>query len=515
MGHLFIRADATPEMGTGHIMRCLAVAQAWRTWGGSVTFISKYKNNGLSSRLTSEGFHLAPLQESCPHPKDILETLAVLQSDSSSEKSDTWIILDGYHFTKDYQKKLLKNGYKVLVIDDNNHLPEYSASILLNQNICADQFMYTHDKDTTMLLGPRYTLLRQEFLSCPQNTIPDTAQNILVTMGGADIHNLSLTVVKSLQSLNRLDLNVKVVVGTANPHLHILSGLDPAPLTIDLVQNGDMPKLMQWADMAVTAGGTTCLELAFMGVPAIAVITADNQINPVAALEKKGVLFNLGHFETIETDRLATAISDLISNITRQKEMADNGRRLIDGKGAKRVIRQMLVKNSEIRRATMQDAQLIWELANDPFVRESSFSSQPIAWDTHISWFQTKISDPDFFLYIVLTPDQQLIGQIRFEKKEKIFFISYSLAEKFRSLGLGTVLLKVGMRKLQSETGKKILVQGEVKPQNAASIKSFEKCGFEMVADNPKLVYQLQMDSNTYFELPEHITINTDVTPNE
>ena len=158
MNHLFIRADATVSMGTGHMMRCIALAQTWKKRGGLVTFISHCPNEAITKRLGSEGFNLIRIKKISPHSQDIETIINILRNHFSSAekqifKTHNWVILDGYHFTPDYQKSLMEEGFNLLVIDDYNHLDHYQATILLNQNIGSDQYMYACPNDTIKLFG--------------------------------------------------------------------------------------------------------------------------------------------------------------------------------------------------------------------------------------------------------------------------------------------------------------------------------------------------------------------------
>ena len=187
---LCIRADADSKIGTGHIMRCIALAQAWQDNGGEVTFISHCESDALRERIVKEGFQFIPVENTTPHADDLFRTLCYLKHNSSLtiHHSPAWFVLDGYHFTPEYQKAIRNAGIHLLVIDDMNHLPHYHTDILLNQNIHALELNYNCDGDTTLFLGTSYVLLRREFLKYRdvKRKIPERAKNILVTLGGAD-----------------------------------------------------------------------------------------------------------------------------------------------------------------------------------------------------------------------------------------------------------------------------------------------------------------------------------------
>ena len=348
MNHsLIIRADASTPMGTGHIMRCIALAQAWQDRDdGKVTFLSHCDSEALHQRIIAEGFGFIPVEKPHPNPSDLIQTLNILKRHAPCSMlhapTSPWLVLDGYHFTQDYQKAISENGYKLLVIDDMAHLEHYHADILLNQNILTSSLHYSCDHDTVKLLGCEYVLLRREFLKYKnwKREIPDTAKKILVTMGGSDPDNVTLKVIRVLNSLNDSDLEVKIVAGPANTNMDVLKdALLSARCSMCIFQNAEnMPELMGWSDIAVTAAGSTCWELAFMGVPSITVVTSGNQQGVAKGLEKAGIFKTVGLYQTMNNDMLGAELSVLMQDKELREKRSKLGRQLIDGKGAKKIV---------------------------------------------------------------------------------------------------------------------------------------------------------------------------------
>jgi UDP-2,4-diacetamido-2,4,6-trideoxy-beta-L-altropyranose hydrolase len=336
---LYIRADATAKIGTGHIMRCIALAQGWRERGGVVTFISRCESEPLKQRIQGEGFSMLPLDRVCPDPSDLKNTLSILKKDITDQKK--WLVFDGYHFTPDYQKAIRDAGIHLLVIDDMNHLPHYHADILLNQNIHAPDLKYKCDADTTLLLGTRYVLLRREFLKYRDfnRQIPDRAKNILVTLGGADPDNVTLKVIEALKLLDAPDISVRIIIGPANYHQESLRKALTTTLfdTELLVNPPNMPEHMAWADMAVSGGGSTCWELALFELPNIILYCAENQRPIAEKLHEKEIAWNLGGHTDLSSKSIAAAIDKMINNKDTRAKMVSKATGQIDGQGAARV----------------------------------------------------------------------------------------------------------------------------------------------------------------------------------
>ena len=291
--NLIIRADASIRMGTGHVMRCIALGQAWQDAGGNVSFVSCCESDGIKKRIREEGFGLSELSGSYPESEeDISITL-----DIAGQTGAAWVVVDGYHFDLAYQKALRQAGLKLLYVDDYNHLPEYEADILLNQNIGAEELDYHCNSECRRLLGLRYVMLRREFRYINSKRESGGAlQHVLVTMGGSDPDNATLQVIKAFLRLDVEQLHVRVVVGASNPHLKSLrNAIKNQPARVELLTAvNDMPTLMQWADFAISSAGSTCWELAAVGVPFATVILADNQQGIANGLETRCQLNCLG-----------------------------------------------------------------------------------------------------------------------------------------------------------------------------------------------------------------------------
>ncbi len=335
---LLIRADASTRIGIGHMMRCLALAQAWQAEGGCAVFLSHCESDAMIQRIKATGIGYIPLDEPHNATTDLRQTLDCLK-----EQDVDWLVLDGYHFDPGYQQTVRVAGYRLLVIDDTAHLPEYHADILLNQNLNAERLRYKYDVDTTLLLGTRYVLLRQEFLAWRgwQREIPNVAHKVLVTMGGGDPDNVTLKVIHALEQVQVDGLETVVVVGSSNPHYEILqSAIRNLQPKIRLERNApNMPELMTWADMAVSAGGSTCWELAFIGVPNVILVLADNQQGIAEGLEQAGAVTNVGWYSKVSENSITNAVEGVINAREKRYQMSEVGRRLVDGHGVGRVVK--------------------------------------------------------------------------------------------------------------------------------------------------------------------------------
>ncbi|MCM2284582.1 MAG: UDP-2,4-diacetamido-2,4,6-trideoxy-beta-L-altropyranose hydrolase [Desulfobacula sp.] len=513
MNHLFIRSDATPAMGTGHVMRCLALAQAWKKRGGTVTFITHCPSPSILKRIGSEGFCLIQMEEICPSAQDIQKTLKIIQGKQSPLSQDSegykWVVLDGYHFTSDYQKAIMESGFKLLVIDDYNHLDHYNTDILLNQNIGAHHFNYSCLPGTEKLLGTKFVMLRSEFLSAKKTrTLPQKAKSILVTMGGSDPDNITLQILQAVNQIDDPELNFRIIAGPGNPHITTLKAAIQSNGHTHLIDHADMPELMGWADLCITAGGSTCWELCFFGVPFLVLIIAENQLNTALGLAHAGAAINLGKKESLIPHEINHCILATVNDIKTRQGLKKSGVNLVDGKGTKRIIRQMLVGKMMMRPAGFRDAELLFKWANDKEVRSFSFNADPISWEEHLEWFSHKLKDKNSWVFIAENNIGEPIGQIRFEGRDGCVKISYSLDKRFRGLGLGKNLLELGLQTIRTKLQNPCLMQGFIKKDNIASKMSFEKAGFTSIKNqapengSDHIAYQLELSSLASQEKP-------------
>ena len=504
MDLLIVRADASVAMGTGHVMRMIALAQAWRASGGRVVFLCSDITPALEQRIREEGFQREKISATPGSADDLEATMAVV-SRIATGGPPIAVALDGYQFSADFQLGVKKTGCRLLVVDDYGHADAYHADFVLNQNISAREELYVRrDEDTKLLLGPRFALLRREFVDhCGWlRTIPDEAGKLLVTLGGADADNVTKNVIDALSDSG---LEVKVVVGGSNPHLPgLLQASEAATVgktRVELVTNAsDMPSLMQWADMAVAAGGSTCWELAFTGLPSLFIILAENQEDNSLELERRGFGICIGRHSDFEADRFRAAINRLADDTALRTEFAARGRDMVDGLGAHRVASLLEGEaDFELRSVADADCELLWEWANDPATRTNSFDSAPIPLERHKEWFRAKLQDPH--CHFLMATNQKLgdLGIVRFDRHDSEATISIAVAPQARGKGYAKKLIRSACERMFA-LSRVALIRALIKPENKASVRAFEGAGFLrdatiMVKGHPSEQYLLHRTS--------------------
>jgi UDP-2,4-diacetamido-2,4,6-trideoxy-beta-L-altropyranose hydrolase len=341
MKPLIIRADASTEIGSGHVMRCLALAETWQDCGGNVFFVLATASPSLEKGIKNEGFEVIHITSELGSTIDADATIQIARMDKAE-----WVVVDGYHFGAEYQKKIKECGFSLLYIDDFGQADHYYADIVLNQNIYADMSFYQkYEPSTRFLLGTKFVLLRREFLRWAgyKRTIPKMARKVLVTLGSSDPENVTSKVIEALRSINFEKLEVIIVAGGLNPNYAMLQDMVKDLPNFSLKKNVEnMPELMAWADLAISAGGSTCWELAFMKLPFLSIVLAENQRPITTGLHTNGAAISLGDHRNLDPKVILKSTIDLLESKKIRSELIFNQKKMVDGKGAIRVVNTLL-----------------------------------------------------------------------------------------------------------------------------------------------------------------------------
>ncbi len=340
MENFVFRADAGYKIGIGHFMRCFSLAQHVKEAGGNAVFAMVEDLPSLKLRLKLAGIQNIPVSAKIGSLDDARQTLQIAESLNAS-----WIVLDGYHFCSQYQHAIKNSGIHLLLIDDLALNDYYYADIVLNQNLYADAKQYSkREPYTSLLLGSDYVVLRNEFLKWQgwRREYPKVASNLLVTLGGSESQNLTHTIVRSIHQLKQDNLVTVLVAANNSQYRHLKAEIKRSKAEFQIrkeVEN--MSELMAWADVAVSGGGTTTWELAFMGLPMVVIAVAYNQRQVIEELDKVGAAVSLGWYKNLSQHKIACVISELLNNPKMRKKMSIRAQRLIDGKGAERILEEI------------------------------------------------------------------------------------------------------------------------------------------------------------------------------
>lgn len=333
---LLVRADAGSDIGTGHVMRCIALAEAWRRHaaGTSARFVLAHATNSVEELLRRRGFEVDRPSVGPGSAEDAAAT-----ADLARRHRAEAVVLDGYHFGVTYQR-IVARVASTLLICDGDYLDGYATDLLLDQNVTARPETYLPKTSGTVrfLLGPRYVLLRDEYRRWRDWRRPQdaSAHRVLITMGGADAANVTGSLLESVVRAEPDELALDVVVGPVNDRYDDLRRLaDAAPIDIRIHRNvPDMAELIARVDIAVTAAGSTLWELLYMQTPSVAFTVAPNQAPVADRLAREGYIVVADGARTLD---LRQVVAPLLADPGLRAALARRGRALIDGLGADRV----------------------------------------------------------------------------------------------------------------------------------------------------------------------------------
>lgn len=331
------RADASYEIGTGHIMRCLTLAEALREKGADVAFIARELPGNLCNFIESKNFmvHRLPYL----NDKELINTSTEqtlnhsswlgVSKETDAEQSKCileqlgqpidWLVVDHYALDKQWELQLRPYAKKIMVIDDLADRP-HDCDLLLDQNLY--QNMQTRydglvPHNCIKMLGPQYALLRPEFIEARKNLRKrdGIVRRILVFFGGSDPTNETSKALEAIRLLNRPDISVDVVVGSNNPNKDKIKEMClEMPNTSFYCQIDNMVQLMSKADLAIGAGGSATWERCCLGLPTITVIAAKNQYETTTAVAELGAMYNLGWRNNVTAELLSLILKQFIFN---------------------------------------------------------------------------------------------------------------------------------------------------------------------------------------------------------
>lgn len=339
---VWIRADGNEHIGTGHVMRCLAIAEALEAAGAQVCFVMA--DAGAADLVKSRGKEVRILHTQYDHMEEELPTLL----SAISEESPDILLVDSYYVSEHYFLQLTEHVWTACM--DDKSFRSYPVDMIINYNIYGDRALY-HPEPEQSLMGVKYAPLRPEFCDV-EYTVRDKVQAILLTTGGSDRYDLAGQILRAVPA--GLQAVFHVVSGIFNPHYEELCHMAEEDPRIRVHRNvSRMSELMKECDIAVTAGGSTMYELSAIGVPMISFSFVDNQEMIVDTFYKKNIVCYGGNYLT-EGGHMPEQIVKHIERLMESRKLREHystlERRLVDGKGAVRIAEEFCRIYAEERR---------------------------------------------------------------------------------------------------------------------------------------------------------------------
>ena len=358
------RVDGSIEIGSGHVMRCLTLADALSENGCKCMFVSRRFPGDLVKEIRRRGYTVTglPSVESKVNkpgdsPGDLPAHAEWLGVDWAADVHQTsaalsgleidQLVVDSYALDERWEQKLRHHCQSIVVIDDLADRG-HDCDLLIDQNYFKNGTTRYDDlvpKDCVKLLGPQYALLRPEFHALHNTARPSdgVVNRVLVFFGGTDPHGLTRIVLSELDNETPGRFYVDVVVGRANPNISELRQyVDECPNIHLHVQTPHMAQLLDCCDLAIGAGGVNTWERLALGVPSLVITVAENQEAFSRDLHEAGALALVGRVETVTKVEIRKAVSYALCHPETLRSQSLEGMRLVDGDGTRRVVESIL-----------------------------------------------------------------------------------------------------------------------------------------------------------------------------
>lgn len=344
MQKIFFRVDAGREIGAGHMMRCISLAEVLKDRGYKIIFIVK-KGEYL---LANYGYDIIKLHDKYSdkfikcfdygNAKELEDEKKEMFSIIDKYKPEL-LIIDKYNVDREYFFRLKKHVKNLLYIDDEN-LFQYPVDILINGSITAKYLDYRKcSEKEIMLLGPKYSLMRKEFRSIGSRVVNKSIKELMITTGGSDPYDNTSKIVHFIRCDKRYnDININVIIGSGFNNKEKLINKLNSYENINIYQNiKEMSRVMTKCDIAISSCGGTLYELCACGVPTLGFIVAKNQELDACKLHDMGYIINLGWYHEIDKNKIVDSLSYLIDNFEERKLCVERQQKLFDGKGPLRI----------------------------------------------------------------------------------------------------------------------------------------------------------------------------------
>lgn len=365
---VMFRADASLQMGTGHIMRCLTLADALRAQGVDCQFFCREHPGNLIDLIRGKAYtvHVLPLlpekaASALPGGASVaLDELPYGYWLGTTQEQDAeacatilaalspdWLIVDHYALDVRWEIMLKQHYRKLMVIDDLADRSHW-CDLLLDQNLgrCPEDYRSLLPGHCQLLIGPSYALLRSEFAALRPTALARRqqpgVQDVLIALGGVDQHNYTGTIIDALKNSDLLPgVRLTVVLGATAPHLECVRASVSECLWPVEVLSGidDMAERMMRADLAIGAGGGSAWERCCLGLPTLLVILAENQKSASYALAAMGAAILLD-LELPLGAQLQSAFARLKDPST-LRLLTDAASRVTDGGGVEHILERM------------------------------------------------------------------------------------------------------------------------------------------------------------------------------
>lgn len=476
--YIVFRVDGHSNIGLGHVMRCLTLADEFYKLNYNILFLLSLKSEVIAEKIKGLDYKVSMISNpKNEYTDDARETCNVI-----SRLHVSLLVVDNYHLDEKWETLVSKYSEKILVIDDLANR-KHDCQFLLDCSYgrLTSDYAGLCNSDSQLLMSTKYSLLRSEFAilrseAIVKRNVTKKIRSILINFGGTDHKELSMFSIQALYD-NNYQNEIHVMISSACEYLNELKYYCDDNESIFLhVDVKNVAELMLKVDLAIGSIGTSSWERCCLGLPTIGVIVADNQrfiANKLAALS----VITLASSES-----LSSSIKEILVDVDlkKWKGLANKSFEICDGLGKERVIRAILpsLKGVLLKPMLKEDREILYswqcELNNRQYSRNSSIPTQV----EHDVWFAKSLLTTSRRMWTIIF-DGKKCGYVRLDDLGETEEVSVLVARDFRKAGLAYAAID----KLK-ELSLYAVIDAVVSPNNIASCILFEKLGFKKLNDN-------------------------------
>ncbi len=483
------RVDASDEIGTGHLMRCLTLAKAIKTVPCSkIMFVCRNLPEYLQRIIFDNHFELYNFDSSCAHDlskenrhsawlgvsqkKDAQEVQKVL-----AQETYDWMVVDHYALDYRWESIIQQEVKKILVIDDLADRDHF-CSALLDQNIYPEMKVRYKGKvphNCKLFLGPKYVLLGSDFVIMRQyvKKRERIVKNILVSFGGADLENNTGRVLEALMLANINDLNITVVVGRRHRFIREIQQVCVDNNYTFYVQTNKMADLICKADLAIGSGGISTYERLYLGLPAL--------LKPISFNQKEVLTYmsSIGLFDIYDTQQvLIQKLRKIVENNTLPPDCIEEG--------SKKILKFLLNESTVLKSPSSFDIRRTYKWLQDDQLRKDFCLSEKPTRSVHFKYWRELMDSHNQKAYSIVYSGEHIgncgLKNINYQTKDCELWV-YIANTSFRGCGIASNVIK----KLLSISRNKFnctSVYLHVAKENSTAINLYKKFDF-VLSDEP------------------------------
>jgi UDP-2,4-diacetamido-2,4,6-trideoxy-beta-L-altropyranose hydrolase len=495
---VIFRADATSEIGGGHVMRCLTLAEHLTAKGWDASFACVGETLAIVPRLRDRVDVFEAQDREC------LDAGALSQRWPSG--CDI-LVVDHYALGAAFEASCRGWARRIVVIDDLANRP-HDCDLLIDTTLGrqAQDYAALVPPTAVILAGPSYALLRPGFADYRQRSLArratlNQAKRVLVSLGLTDMGGFTAPIVRALLDLDST-ISIDVILGASARSRSELEGIFMRSPRISLfIDPPDVAKLMTDADIAIGAGGTTSWERCCLGLPTVLIILAENQILVAKSLEEAGAVIVAEKAPGLTQADFAASVAHMVADIPSLQKMSSAAAVVTDGGGTGRIADTIEVLISpmhsearlELRMAAIEDSELILTWRNDPLSRANFRNTDIVPRADHEFWFGKMLNDPKNTMLIGLISGEP-IGIVRFDQQVNgEYEVSINLAPESRGKGLGNKLLASACAVFLERSFSSTLL-AHIKTKNISSRRIFEANQFERITETDDFIVYRRFD---------------------